>query len=839
MRFFMSVIGFLSVLVLLIACSNETVEPESTPSAPVTDTCTAKCDGLADQVTDLYSDMRRLNLDDLVSLGAGMATQELNQQLANLPYVDLKLSPTALFGPNPRELFGNVMIQSIVDLQQGLTQGLGENAFATQINELRMATLSQGAEEIFAETSFKIDANLRHQWSLNHGDMLGDLGFYADPSLEASVIAPYKEISEAVYNNPLQTLLAAQNFILPTRLEDVLSMKPGSSVMLRGAGAIGFNIGLGVPLIASAVAQYITLHARLSAGARASLQGQLDVQLVRGAENTVFVDVGMSTEKIKHFSVALDSGWGVEGLPVYELDVAGVKVNLTDVVESSLEKQLNQHLSPFDARKSNGSSEGRLTVARFYFDLTNASSELEQALYQSMKGDIRLAQALANRQNTNVTQLVDLNKEYQKENDYLGFRFLSMRFFKSMSVNQGLIHIEENGENQELLYKEIEEKSGFFFTERGSKWRQLTSIRSINQEVIDTQNNARLIILEHDRFLGKDQILDHIDPLLAYFLGFDNVFNRVGLVSDQLFEYVDHSCGHKPDNNDDRFEERREMEAYEKCVADLATTETFKNLSEQIYQEAYNIQDLPLKTDFDDAFGSTSEMMRKILDLKVGISSIHDPSNAFLRGPRGTLISQIRFSDPAIQTLMSEEAPERFRTALEKVLMLMHADRGDDMDDKIDEMEDFVNSRTRFIDPIVDTYQKFTYKFDQYQRISQLSFAKDQPIGNAAQLLMIPTNNLSESTIHSIAHLKGDLLGQFFQQLTQSARSLREPDQFVLAYALLALTEAKDIELMVNYQFDEKHDQRYDRYNTHIYSRGTSPFINAGQFNLDDLINAE
>ena len=130
-------------------------------------------------------------------------------------------------------------------------------------------------------------------------------------------------------------------------------------------------------------------------------------------------------------------------------------------------------------------------------------------------------------------------------------------------------------------------------------------------------------------------------------------------------------------------------------------------------------------------------------------------------------------------------------------------------------------------------------KFDQYQRIARLQFIKDQPIGNAAQLLMMPVNQPEESSIRSIAHLKGDLLGQFFQQLTESAKRLREPDRFVLAYALLALTEAKNIELMVNYQFDEKHKRRYDRYNTHFYSRGAAPFIDAGQFNLDDLISAD
>jgi hypothetical protein len=95
---------------LSLACSDTAMEQTSNTSNVNESQCTEKCDGLADQINDLYSDMRRLNLDDLVSLGAGLATQELNQQLANLPYLNVELSPILFFGPNLREIFDTVMI---------------------------------------------------------------------------------------------------------------------------------------------------------------------------------------------------------------------------------------------------------------------------------------------------------------------------------------------------------------------------------------------------------------------------------------------------------------------------------------------------------------------------------------------------------------------------------------------------------------------------------------------------------------------------------------------------------------------------------------------------------
>ena len=817
-------------------CSGPEPEPESTDTSNV-DCPSGKCDGISDDIQDLYSDMRRLNLDDLVSLGSGLATDQLNDALSTLPYVDLQLSPTALFGPEKRELFDQVMIEDLQELQTGLTQRLGEQAFATQINQLRLNTLSATPGSVFAESSFKIGANLQHQWSLDHGDTLGDLGFSANPTLEAIVIAPYSNVTEAVYQNPLASLRETRGFILPKTDEEILQMAPGSSIALKGSGALGFNLGVGAPLIAGAMANYLTLSVRLSAGARVSLQGDLDVQLIRGEGSDVFVDVGLSRQQIRHFSLALESGWGVEGLPVFELDVAGVNVDLTKILENALEKQLNQHLSPFDLRSSEDSSEGRLTVARFHFDLSRTSASVSQALHQSLRGDIRLAQALSNRDNSGVDQYVDLSKEYKSENDYLGFRFLSMRFFKSESINQGIVHIDEGGSNQQLLFDEIEQKGGLFFTERGATWRQLTSIQSVNHEVINTQNNARLILLERDRFLSKDQILDHVDPLLSYFLGFNGVYDGVSVQSDALFKYADHSCGYPPHGNDpqDRSAQRR----YDDCVARLAEDPDYRALWDASYNRAADFEGRWRDHDFDENFNSVAEITRRLLDLKVGLSGIHDRPNASLDGPKGSLISQIRFSEEALLNIMSEEAPARFKIALEEILTMMHSDRDDDMDDKIDEMTDFIEGRQRFIKPILAAYTALSTRFDQYHRVSDLKFGVEKRIGDQANLLIIPVNDPNKSRVSSIARLKGELVRDLFLNLSEASSSLREPDHFVLGYALLALTQPDQIELMVNYQFDADHEGNYSQYDTSLYSRGNASFINAGQFNLDDILKAQ
>jgi hypothetical protein len=141
---------------------------------------------------------------------------------------------------------------------------------------------------------------------------------------------------------------------------------------------------------------YLTISSRISAGARSALTGSIDVQLIRGANGDIFVDVGMSRQQVQHFELALESGWGVEGLPSLEIDVAGLKVDLDKVLARALERQLNKSLAPLDGRASDSESEGRLSVARFKFDLGRRSPELDQAVAQALRGDLRLAQALVN-----------------------------------------------------------------------------------------------------------------------------------------------------------------------------------------------------------------------------------------------------------------------------------------------------------------------------------------------------------------------------------------------------------------------------------------------------------
>lgn len=77
----------------------------------------------------------------------------------------------------------------------------------------------------------------------------------------------------------------------------------------------------------------------------------------------------------------------------------------------------------------------------------------------------------------------------------------------------------------------------------------------------------------------------------------------------------------------------------------------------------------------------------------------------------------------------------------------------------------------------------------------------------------------------------------FFDLVDLSERGLfsdlDEPGTFIVGDTLLRMASPSDIELIFTVQYDERDDIVQ---HLTLYARGTSPFIDAGLFNLDELI---
>ena len=611
-------------------------------------------------------------------------------------------------------------------------------------------------------------------------------------------------------------------------------MVPGSSVALRGQGSLGFNLGIGLPIVMGTISDYVTLSARISAGARVSMSGVLDVQLVRGEGKEVFVDVGLSKQQVKHFSLAVDTGWGVEGLPIVDLDLGPVHVDLTKIAERALEKQLNKKLAVFSATASTGSQEGRLTVARFSFDLGKGDVVVSEAMAQALHGDIRLAQALANRPRSGVEQHLDLAKDFRSESDYLGFRFLSLRFFTSTGLETGTVSVDADGRHQTLLFNELRRESGSFFTEHKTVWRQVTSLVASKGELVDASVNARLTIREQDGYLTKDQILDHADPLVAYFMGFDATFNKLGEITDRLSLYADYACDTPDMTGSNAFDQ---LDAYTECARTITETPEHRSLRNQALNSYADLADGMSLRGFVPEMSSVAEISQKLFEMKTGISGVHERPDGSIAGPDGALVAQFRLSHEALEQMMSSDGAARFGKAIEDVLSLMHADREADMDVKQAELDKSVGGRARDIRRAVDVFARAADQYGRFKRVTELKF-KGERLGDHASVMLVPVSNPDDVRLATLAEHKGEVLQDLFEALDNLPDEYGKPVGYVCSYAMLWLTQPENVEFLADFQLSDNTDVGYEAWTTRVYGRGTDSFIGAGIFALDELLGA-
>ncbi|MBA3451460.1 MAG: hypothetical protein H0T42_00020, partial [Deltaproteobacteria bacterium] len=126
-------------------------------------TCEGKCDGLS-SVRALVADAKKLDLKDLVNIGAGYATEALNDALGISSYASVQLVPTELYAP--AAVAGNdLTLKNLDTLVSGLAARFGENALTTEINKLRSSYLATSGKRVYAESAFKLGVSLGHDWT--------------------------------------------------------------------------------------------------------------------------------------------------------------------------------------------------------------------------------------------------------------------------------------------------------------------------------------------------------------------------------------------------------------------------------------------------------------------------------------------------------------------------------------------------------------------------------------------------------------------------------------------------------------------------------------------------
>jgi len=808
----------------------------------------AKCDAF-DSIRSLVSDAKKLDLGDLLVLGAGYATNGLNDALNLTDYASVELRPTEFYALKER-VDQDLTLNDIDKLVSGLAARFGESELSTEVNRVRAAHLrdSSSDDKYFAESAFSIGANLSPNWNfqsagLTQGsDATSTVGFAAGGTLEARIISAYDDELSAIGSAPLAAIKTARGFIFPRELNDVRDMRPGESFALKGQGEMGLNIGAGVPILITEPTSFLTYNVVLTAGLRSQLTGEMDVQLVRLDGDQVVIDVGMEVASVKSARVGLRDGWGVQGLVEQNIDIAGVNVDLGRLVEKALQKELNAKLNLIGAELSSSKRLERMSVARlrFHLDASDPEGAREEALAQALKGDIRLAQALANRGDSGVNAEFDLLRSGVATASEAGLEIFGMHFFTSTEESSGVATIQTPGGATSLIFESLHKEGGWFFESHGYGRTGLAGLSydaSGGPAVGET--NLFIAVQEGDKHMERDKMLDHLDGLIVGLAG-KEALSAMEVHTNALEQHVWASCP-SPDIS---------YSCNEGLLEDDAILRQEQN-------EARNA----LQASITNLDPETQDLLEQVGELKIAAQSLQDIP-AQLVGPNSSIVLDYRLDDGALLDMFSQNSGSDFQNSVLDFLEATQVDRIDDTN--LAAARETI--RTKLDDDVVAMVSTFDSYKEKYLRLTSIEKADIAGLGNiganAVEIrFQVDSENRPEyetAVSQSLARARSKVVTSFFDDLLVQADDIGKAgtgsaphQEQVVAYGLLGLADSSRVDLRVDIDVDTSGclllcGAALDRYDIAGYAGSDTrakgenvQAIGGGLFNIDSIIDIQ
>jgi hypothetical protein len=796
--------------------------------------CEGKCDGWG-EITSLVRDPSKLDLGDLLAVGAGFATDGLNDALAVSDYGSISFATPKAYALRERAA-GDLTLGNLDDLVTGLAAQFGERELTTEVNATRRAHLAGSSDTVFGECAFRIGGQLNHAWNLQVGGFEGGaatLGFGGSATLEARVISAYATEARALGGAPLRAVKEARGFVLPRRVADVQQMKPGESVGLHGDGALGVNVGAGVPILIANPTSAISYNLVLSAGLRAQIRGELDVQLVRLAGDQVVVDVGIEKGSVQSARVALEDGWGVQGLLKQKVTLGGVTVDLGSLVEKALQKQLTDKLNLISARAESTQQRMRLSVARVRFDLGGLTDgdPAAKALAQALRGDVRLAQALSNRGEPGVVAEFELSRSGVSSTSHAGIDLLGMSFFRTVVSSSGSVTIQTPGGVRTLMFDSLHREAGWFFSSHGYTRVGLSGLVFDPARPEEPTGEANFIfqVEEGDEFMEQDKLLDHLDAVILT-VGGQAALTAIEGPANELERYVEANC--------------TGTQAFAPCLKDILKSATVVQLradGKLALQNATAHLDAPQR-----------ELVLAAGDLKLAAQATREPAAQFV-GPDTGVVLDYRLDDAAMTELMTARTKYELRNATIAYLGVTEVDRAAGAS-AIAATRAGVESRNRgAIDAMASVFDEHA---GRYQRLLAAERAVIQNLGKVGPRSLEIRFTLDqqsrpryeEATAQSLAQARARTFTAMIDALIAAAQDFRPHPEQVVAYALMGMTAAPRLELRLDLDMDlsDGAAQSLEHYRLagyqalDRYGRGSQVArIDGGLFNVDALIHLE
>jgi hypothetical protein len=512
------------------------------------------------------------------------------------------------------------------------------------------------------------------------------------------------------------------------------------------------------------------------------------------------------------------------------------------MAEKALEDLLDRKLG-VSAAWINEKESVRHTVARFSMDLSQRTKDREQALVQAMRGDIRLAQALANRTGSGVTQLLDLTRDARSLSNYLGLHFLSMRFFREKQQNAGSVVITTGPESQQLLFDELDKQGGAFWHSEGYKRRTVVSLKSLDGQLVDADFNLHIQIREKAKYASGSAITDHVDPLIALFLGKQDLYDRLNPAVLGLKKYIQNKCQEPWDEQD-----WSAKQAYEKCMKDLPNDP--KIAADRAKAEALlaTIISEGIKDGMDPDFDVAEKFVKDLFALKLALQTNPDLGTDSSTSTKSDMVFDYRLTEKAVSSLLAApDGADRFLNSLHDVLALLDSayngpipentgNTWNSWDNDTDQPKPAKEVLQDILKRLRPEFEKRARRYQRYANLGGVSYQSKAmgftTLGNKAHLLVV--KGTDDGTLSTVAEGKASATARFFDKMVEKLKwtsDFFETAHQVIGYSLLNVNHPSELELLVNFDYDSKYPD------VKLHGQGLkAKLIDAGQYDLDSLV---
>ncbi len=837
----------LSTMFAVAACAAPSDEDDGSDEAAIS------------ELKAYWADAKDLDLSDLRRVAVGFATQELDDSLSS-GRIGARFDPPQVFAAkaDPNRVLPDVAeIKALDSVVTGLAARFGEKELGTEVNAARLKHLQSGADKFYVESAFTARAGLGRDWSFQANGLDSaavTVGFDAGAELVSRLIvaAPDDKIGTLV-KTPLAAAKEMRGFVMPRSIGDVRKMKPGEMFALRGLGKLGANFGLGAPVLVAEPSGGLAYRIVVSAGVSGVIGGQLDVQLVRLEGDEVVVDVGVENGHGVSFHAALRDGWGVKGICedgeacLRKVDLGATKVDLGRLVEKAIEKRLNSYLSfKVEAQAANASSRVSLSRFRFHLDAGNAD-EVEKALQQALKFDVRFAQALYNRDLGERTPAVvaefDAVRASTTSTRSFGFELLGMNIYhRAVVKNEGSFVVQTPEGMKSILFDSVHKDGGWFQMAHGYTRTGVgaQTLDAANPDAFKSEANLFLQTAVGDSHMDDDLIIDNVDALLLGIAGKPavDVLDKYG---NDMQRLVWSRCPVQEDR--DRHTKSFDEECNVKLLDDPAMTGL----------KAQGIA--AFETITKDLAPEFQRMARDAASVRLTLQSVGIHNFDATNGPNVSFTLDARFDDKALAILTSKSKDD-YAAALREYLAAVYADRmkigaGMDkeaarkaVDDKwgkdIGKMAKVFEDRAKGYQALVDVEKRMLGALSGKRFVSY-------PLGIRFTVDRNEAKTYESAAIDSTSHERSKAAARLFDGLLAESSRISAPlyDEHKATFPLLALVPQSNLEVGMAVRADVKSTfwSKRERYlkagfsSVSGHARGSEvSTIRAGMFDLDAII---